>query len=587
MLAGLILIPADQAGSLIVRIGYYATALNFILLVAVLAWNPDWTRWLPSLREHAPGLLICLALTILTHVHEPHGFKVLQDEFALLNNSMSMHFHNRAGLIGMSLSPDWQWMEPITFSADKRTLFFQYLLSLVHDVSGYRPANAFILNFVVTGGFFLSLYAVLSCLLKTRLVVYSGLILAASIPLLAQIATSGGYDLLNVTMILVFMLAGLAYWRNPEDRRQNVFVLVALLLAQTRYESILYLAALGSIVAITWWRKKTVRISRISAFSPVFLLMPLLANAYMTANESLQDASVRVGGQPFMGVHYIMPNIQEALFYFFQVNGSGTNSVVVSTIMVLGLAFIFAAVVLRRGSFFAGQPEARIILCLTLPVVIACFLIMTANFWGVLTDYQASRFAIPVYILGLVCGLLMLDEFLASPFLRRSLLIASVALLSWSGIPKAARAETTGLMTPSIYHNWILEFAGNVGESKALFSCDKVSGLITHGHAALHVGTVNDLPGKILEMLGEEGIFEALYTFEIQAWDNDAQQWVGSSASVLLDKEIYLFEQMATRDLQTGHRGVAYKVTGMKVPASPGFSSSIPGGPEPASGPVH
>ena len=246
-----IIIPPDEAGDLVVRTGYYLVGLNLLLFLFYFG------RYLLSvmntheLKGHVPGLVVCLILTLITHLQEPHRFKVLNDEYALLNNSMAMHFYQKAGLMGQAHIIDGH-LQHDNFTAGKRSLFFQTLLSVVHSVSGYRPANAFILNFFITGFFFTALYFTLGLLVRQPLLVYFGLVTVASIPLLPNIATSAGYDLLNAAMLLLFLLVATTYLKSPTSDRQAVLVLTCLLLAQVRYESILYLLALAIVNGQSW-----------------------------------------------------------------------------------------------------------------------------------------------------------------------------------------------------------------------------------------------------------------------------------------------------------------------------------------------
>ena len=82
-------------------------------------------------------------------VHESFGFKIVMDELMLLGTSMSMHLDRVAltPLRGNDIQGAFVVLDGIV---DKRPLFFPFLVSIVHDLSGYRPENAFFLNGLLT-----------------------------------------------------------------------------------------------------------------------------------------------------------------------------------------------------------------------------------------------------------------------------------------------------------------------------------------------------------------------------------------------------------------------------------------------------
>ena len=64
---------------------------------------------------------------------------------------------------------------------------------MVHDLTGYRPANAFVLNGVLTFGF-LGMVFHLGRVLAGRMAGWLGVVLFAGLPLLGQNSTGGGFE---------------------------------------------------------------------------------------------------------------------------------------------------------------------------------------------------------------------------------------------------------------------------------------------------------------------------------------------------------------------------------------------------------
>ena len=72
-----------------------------------------------------------------------------------------------------------------------------------------------------------------------------GLCCLAGLPLLAINATGGGFEILNLCMIALTMLAAISYLERNDAVPLNFLLMSGILLAQTRYESVLLLPRSG------------------------------------------------------------------------------------------------------------------------------------------------------------------------------------------------------------------------------------------------------------------------------------------------------------------------------------------------------
>jgi hypothetical protein len=137
---------------------------------------------------------------------------------------------------------------------DKRQLFFPFLVSILHDLTGYRPENAFVLN----GDPDLRLPRPrerAGRMLAGRMAGWLGVALFAGLPLLAQNATGGGLRAPEPRDD-----PGDAAPRGPVHRaarRRLVHgvLLLGLLLTQVRYESAIFLVPVAAIILWVWWRE--------------------------------------------------------------------------------------------------------------------------------------------------------------------------------------------------------------------------------------------------------------------------------------------------------------------------------------------
>jgi hypothetical protein len=231
---------------------YLMTLGGYWTILGTTVWF-FWALW-PLVRETRPWALpagpaawaapaLVAGCGVLLLVHETYGFKILMDEIMLLGTSMGMHFdkHPLVPIRGHDLQGAFQLLDG---RIDKRPLFQPFLVSTLHDLTGYRPENVFVLN---TGLTFVLLGLVYRAGRKIagQAAGIVAVLLLASLPLLAQNATGGGFELLNLVMIMSTLLLGLRYAEKRDLASQQALLLSGVLLAQTRYESILFLLPVG------------------------------------------------------------------------------------------------------------------------------------------------------------------------------------------------------------------------------------------------------------------------------------------------------------------------------------------------------
>jgi hypothetical protein len=191
---GFVAIPDGPAITFVSRTGFWFVLVAFAIFLRAL-----WQCFGAEVRELRLGKIdwasvavVALGGTILL-VHETYGFKIVMDEIMLLGTSMSMHL-DKTVLTPMRGSDIQGSFVILDGMMDKRPLFFPFLNSLLHDLTGYRPANAFILNSALTF-VLLGLVNLVGRLLAGRIAGWLGVTLLAGLPLLAHTATAIEPDL--------------------------------------------------------------------------------------------------------------------------------------------------------------------------------------------------------------------------------------------------------------------------------------------------------------------------------------------------------------------------------------------------------
>lgn len=392
---GFIWPEVDVASQLVKRTGYYFMLGTFSLWVFTL-----WRLWKNreigeriSRREWVLATTTIGLLSLVALRSEPFRCKVLYDEFVLQSTAYNMHYFREASTMVRGYDVLGTFISTDTY-LDKRPNFFPFLISLIHDVTGYRTANAFWLNAALLP-VALSLAYFLGRRLNGMLGGLLAVLLLGSLPLLGQNATGSGMELLNVVMILTMMALGGAYLRNPDPIRLSAFAIGAVLLAQTRYESAIYVASAALVIAMGWWRDRKIILSWGAVVAPLLLLPSALQNKVLSNSRWMWELKDNQATR--FSFDYFGGNIRAAWKFFFNTKAELANS---WPLTVLGLlSFVYLLIQLTRlRSIDIRRFSDRIALFLFgLGIAINTVLIMF-YYWSTLTDPLASRLSLPCYV---------------------------------------------------------------------------------------------------------------------------------------------------------------------------------------------
>lgn len=390
---GFIGLEVETGGMLVKKFGYYVMLLTFALWVASL-----WRLWcerspgaLPGRQELLGAGAVITLFSVMAVTAEPFRSKVLFDEFVLQSTAFNMHYFRDTAtmvrgydILGAFLSLDNY--------LDKRPNFYPFLISLVHDLTGYRPANAYWLNAV--------LYPVslgLAYYLGRRLAGWWGALLTVgllgSLPLLGQNATGSGMELLNFCMILAVAALGGAYLRRPDDTRLSALVLGAILLAQARYESAVYVLPVAIIILIGWWKQGGVVLSWRAILAPLLLIPYGLQNKVLNNTKWMWE--LRADQETRFSLSYLGRNLESAVDFLFNTTQRFANSLTLTVLGFLALGWLLGHLLRRRPALRDVPGDHLALFLLGLGAVANTVLIMF-YYWSSFNDPMASRFSLPL-----------------------------------------------------------------------------------------------------------------------------------------------------------------------------------------------
>lgn len=395
---GFVSLRPITAQHLITAWGYYYILAMFSLFVA-FAWRvlrARGTVWRGWLRNPGwPGLILALA-SVFVLWSDPFQHKILFDEYVLQGTAFHMHSTKEVATVVRAYDVQGTW-QPIDTFLDKRPYFFTFLVSLLHDLTGFRVANIFVLNAALVP-VFLGLVYWLGRALAGRWRALLAVGLLATMPLLGQNATGAGMEFHNLAMLALAMATALLYLRAPDDDRLSLLVFTALLLSQSRYESVIFVVPTALVILAGWLRAGRVLLPWPALVAPLLLVPYAWHNRVLSASPFLWQ--LREGQTSRFSVNYLADNLEGAWKFFFNRGSAIPNSWYLSALGCAGGAWV-----LWKAWRWSRQPDRRELSPAL--VVLAAFgggiagnlVMLMFYYWSRLDDVMASRFALPMCLL--------------------------------------------------------------------------------------------------------------------------------------------------------------------------------------------
>ena len=399
---GFIGVPVKLAEDIVKRGGYYIMLLAFVLFLHSL-WRLLRTR--PPSRE--PPLsrqqfwLAVAAVAgggVAAIIAEPFRCKILYDEYVLQSTAFNMHYFRDVATMVRGYDIQGVFLSTDNY-LDKRPYFFPFVISLVHDLTGYRPLNAFLVNAAL-----MPLSLALAFAYGRRLALWLGgmlaVLLLASLPLLGQNATGSGMELLNVVMILGALLLATEYLSAPSEESLSALLLGAVLLAQTRYESALFVAPAGLVMLLGWWRSRRIILPWTTCLVPLLLVPVALQNKVLSNSPVLWELNEEAKSR--FGLEFLPKNFRGCYDFLFNTSWQQANSVLLA---VTGLAAcgwlgwrLLRVLRDRSAQVLRSAAPARVALFCFSGAILANVLLVFCYYWSNFNDPMAARFALPLYL---------------------------------------------------------------------------------------------------------------------------------------------------------------------------------------------
>ena len=508
---GFFIIDLNSGIWLVKSAGYWLIGTTFALFLWHLfqllkeTGQTEWSSfWHFSWSESVAIVLVSLCLWFIM---QEKGFKIIMDEPMLAVTAFQMHQAKKANVPTAGYEMDEAFYLIESDFVDKRPLFFPFLVSLLHDFTGYRPLQSVWLNALLT-----PLFVGLLFITGRTFGGTSGGILAVTlfltVPILLLNFYGGGFELLNLVMILIVFHLACGYLKAPTTRRLNLLIFGGLLLAQTRYESSLYVFTIGLVILVSWWRMQRVALSWATVLAPLLLIcVPLQARIFEAEPIFWQ---LRDGVGSTFSLEFIGSNLSHAASFFFWLEREipQPTSVLLSILFCLALLVSFCK--LRELHCWLKSPEGLVAASISFVLLLNGGLLMTFHY-GQINDLIVTRLILPVLLFQVLYTVRIYTFFKWDRSVTWG--ICMVLAVYWFGMarPLTARFEQSW---PQYYKiaemKWFQKKLANHRHEAPLFLTDfQVIPTIEQVSSMAIVKAVENKP--LLDLYFRQGTFGAIY----------------------------------------------------------------------------
>lgn len=459
-------------------------------------------------KDNAIVLGASLILAVVYWISVPGGFKVLSDETNLLSVSQSMFY--KKTVYNTTLGKFYYGnFNPVNYPIPTRPLMYPYFTQLMHSIFGYSMKSPFILNHLTVFALFSTL-GIVARRFSNNWTAVGSILLAASFPVIALSAQSGGFDLFST---LFFVWSGVAlyyYFQAPSSTSFQLLLYTLLMYAHIRYESIGVAGLIGLLVLVM--RKLPLDVLRGSlgfvATAPL-LVAPILWQRILTKGQYENPPDV-----PVLSVGKLVEHLGG--YFRDQLNFSfGFPYATVLSLTSLGLAaFLVFELVTKKFADLRSYQKSFLVVFLI--AFIAMQAIYFSHHFGVYSHPTQARFYIPLSLGSAFIPVLVAIRYptLLTPKLLCALGFASFFLYH----PIAVEGRFPNSLILIRETNFNYEFLQRLNQNDVLVITDRPGQYTALNYGAVDFGYANGAV-KELQMELDRRLFSEIIVMQKISYD--------------------------------------------------------------------
>jgi len=492
-----IFLPVKWIALLFHHTGYYFIFFAFVLWTLLLA-KVGYKKLWPVLYKNYIALILSIVFIILIFIISPPKFKILADEANLVGVSMSMHHDKTVSLPLQGLSIDYE-PSSYLYSTGKRPLLYPLIISFIHSTLGYSANNGLIVNFLSGVLILFFFYLFLTCFFPKFYAILS-IIIMASFPNFVFWVTSSGFESINLLFVIFVFILFNKFLLYKDVEIAELLFLSLILLAQCRYESIIFFTAIILLIPYLFNRRMIYKYTFITYITPI-LLVPIIwqRKLYIHVSEP-----VRMGleiyektDQLFCFDNFIS-NISKNIFVLLGLNSHYGFMPVISILAMIGFYLIVKKNIV---GFSKTDLDDELIYFYGLIILFLFLIIYSSYYWGNFTLPISNRLALvclpfivfsAIYCLNKICGKLRNQK---KVFLI--ILLLFQLIYYW---PYASEQKITNGLSLTYEYNKVLNYIEtnfDIKNEKILIISDRPSLYLIHNYGSVNFLYANKNKQKI------------------------------------------------------------------------------------------
>ncbi len=499
------------------RISYY------VILAMVMCWG--WVLYFYCkksefslkvfLKRHYKGILIALLLAGTVFASTPKCYRVLSDETNLLSVSKSMTFYKTVDNVTEGKWYYGMFWQSASSKTEKRPFLYPFSVSLLHNVLGYNPENAFVFNFIALWGVLFLVYLLVSPAWGT-LISLGAMLTVIAQPMIALSATSASFEVFNLFFILFSFLSLRCFIANPSVSALLFLTVNLLMLANIRYESLLFLLVVALVLGIRKYLSFSyLKESTLWGVLPFFLLSLIWQRIVMSgvADSNLQGGSWIKS----FSLTHVGHNLSLFLKYTLDMDGSFGYAGMINAIGICALIYWMVKGILDLPVYLRRE---RFVLWATAAISLTGIFILMLTYQGHIADHPMNgRLYIPVLVVLSLAAVL----FLADLFKNYASRAAVVALLGAAFFIYYHPVAMEDRLSNQLYiirdFRYVLDFMRQHADQNSLLICGRPGQYIVYNYGAVSFDTANRNKKEILDQYRNR-LISKIYVVQEIAYTN-------------------------------------------------------------------
>lgn len=475
----------------------FARSSYYVLLLLFLLWVYHIREFLKnkqfSIRnfflENAGGMICSLLLAAVIFITVPPDFRTLSDETNLLSVSKSM-VHQKT-VYNVTMGKYYrEYLMPIEKVIPKRPLIFPFFINIVHTITGTRPENGFVLNFLFLLAMIFMIYKITRYFSSTYTSI-AAVFLVFSFPLLTIFATSSGFDFCNAFFFFLSFVILYDFLQEPTPEKFGLLWITTIIFANIRYESaVIFIIIFGASILLKYVKVEFIKENIFSIFCTPLLFLPLIWQRILARWEYENPTGVALFAFEHFKRHFLTL-IKSCLSFDFEM----PYSPVIFLLALISLMYIIFYQF--RNNFFSHKKHIKhffIIFSFSVLVSTAIFLF---HFNGDASHPAMARFFI---IFSIVLGLLPILAKILYPNVisSRFLLVSSILFFSYYH-PVATSGKFINRLDLIWETKFFFKYAEKMGGREILSISFRPGQFVAKGFQAVNFAYANKNASQLLK----------------------------------------------------------------------------------------